>query len=176
MKLCCGCVNDHRCKCAFLMMYIETWLALCTLWGSLVGKREVNNFELISVTFWCHRKNLVWMDEESYNALEIFSSASHPSVFKWTNAGMREGFSIYGLFNRCDSRVGSRYMRYMLHLIFYQYFRPKLWLFWHPWLQKRLSGGGLVFHSWSAWSWMFLLSLVEPLLVTPLVESFIKGK
>ncbi|XP_065207339.1 mutS protein homolog 5-like [Planococcus citri] len=62
-------------------------------------------------------ENLVWIDQESYNALEIFTSKLHSSSSsnKWSaDLEMKEGFSIYGLFNRCSSKIGAQYMRVLL--------------------------------------------------------------
>lgn len=57
------------------------------------------------------RDSLVWIDEETYNALEIFSSNSHSAVYKMANMNSKDGFSIHALFNRCSSPISSRYMR-----------------------------------------------------------------
>ncbi|KAK7571079.1 hypothetical protein V9T40_014683 [Parthenolecanium corni] len=58
--------------------------------------------------------SLVWIDEETYNALEIFSSNSHSTVYRMANMNSKDGFSIHALFNRCWSPISSRYMRILL--------------------------------------------------------------
>ncbi|KAL1431566.1 hypothetical protein MTO96_014082 [Rhipicephalus appendiculatus] len=42
--------------------------------------------------------------------LQIFKEEWHPSVYKFGIAG-KEGLSLFGLFNRCRSKVGSRELR-----------------------------------------------------------------
>ncbi|KAE8753179.1 hypothetical protein FOCC_FOCC000102 [Frankliniella occidentalis] len=53
----------------------------------------------------------VWINYETYRALQIFTHTAHPSLFKWTSDAHKEGLSIFGLFNRCSSKLGSKFMR-----------------------------------------------------------------
>ncbi|CAG2069493.1 unnamed protein product [Timema podura] len=56
--------------------------------------------------------DIVTVDAETYEALQIFSQRMHPSSFKmWTPGSSREGLSIYGLFNRCKSQLGGKFMK-----------------------------------------------------------------
>ncbi|XP_063241372.1 mutS protein homolog 5-like [Bacillus rossius redtenbacheri] len=58
--------------------------------------------------------DIVTMDAETYEALQVFSHKMHPSCFKmWSPSSDKEGLSVYGLFNRCRSRVGSNFMKVM---------------------------------------------------------------
>ncbi|KAK3927533.1 MutS protein-like protein 5 [Frankliniella fusca] len=53
----------------------------------------------------------VWINYETYRALQIFTHTAHPSLFKWTPDAHKEGLSIFGLFNRCCSKLGTKFMR-----------------------------------------------------------------
>lgn len=59
------------------------------------------------------REDIVMMDAETYEALQIFNKLSHPSNFKAGVPGSnKEGLSIYGIFNRCKTIIGSQFMRF----------------------------------------------------------------
>lgn len=72
--------------------------------------RDISS-DYVSVGILYVRDSLVWIDEETYNALEIFSSNSHSTVYRMANMNSKDGFSIHALFNRCWSPISSRYMR-----------------------------------------------------------------
>jgi hypothetical protein len=58
------------------------------------------------------REDIVMMNHETYEALQIFSQLAHPSSFKRGARGSyREGLSVYGIFNRCKSQLGCKFMR-----------------------------------------------------------------
>ncbi|XP_075215249.1 mutS protein homolog 5-like [Lycorma delicatula] len=57
--------------------------------------------------------NLVWIDNESLKALQIFTPTLHPSPYKWKEQ-VGEGLSILTLFNRCSSFLGSKRLRVLL--------------------------------------------------------------
>ncbi|GLG95196.1 DNA mismatch repair protein spellchecker 1 [Gryllus bimaculatus] len=60
-------------------------------------------------------ENLVNMDTETFRALKIFNQISHPSNFmKGLVSSNKEGLSIFGIFNRCKTVAGSKFMRVML--------------------------------------------------------------
>ncbi|XP_046687922.1 mutS protein homolog 5-like [Homalodisca vitripennis] len=59
-------------------------------------------------------KNLVWIDEETIRALQIFAPMAHPSSYKWFPGASKEGLSVFSLLNRCHSTAGAKYMRVML--------------------------------------------------------------
>lgn len=48
------------------------------------------------------------MDDTTYEALKLFSSSRHPSAFKQeVRVKNREGFSVFGLLNKCSSKIGA---------------------------------------------------------------------
>ncbi|KAK7886781.1 hypothetical protein WMY93_026402 [Mugilogobius chulae] len=55
-------------------------------------------------------KGIVKIDSDTYSVLQIFKSELHPSVYK-LNSGEKEGFSLYGILNRCRCKFGSRLLR-----------------------------------------------------------------
>ncbi|XP_072317396.1 mutS protein homolog 5 [Eucyclogobius newberryi] len=55
-------------------------------------------------------KGVVKIDSDTYSILQIFKSELHPSVYK-LNSGEKEGFSLYGILNRCRCKFGSRLLR-----------------------------------------------------------------
>ncbi len=70
---------------------------------------NVTNF--ITLVF-LYRENLVNMDSETFRALKIFNQISHPSNFmKGLVSSNKEGLSVFGIFNRCKTIAGSKFMR-----------------------------------------------------------------
>ncbi|TRY93340.1 hypothetical protein DNTS_007724 [Danionella cerebrum] len=59
-------------------------------------------------------RDVVYVDQDTYSALQIFKSEIHPSVLK-LQTGEKEGLSLYGVLNRCGSKYGSRLLRQWLH-------------------------------------------------------------
>jgi hypothetical protein len=58
------------------------------------------------------RDNIVMINRETYEALQIFSQVAHPSSFKrGVRGSYKEGLSVYGIFNRCKSQLGCKFMR-----------------------------------------------------------------
>ncbi|XP_049816489.1 mutS protein homolog 5-like [Schistocerca nitens] len=59
-------------------------------------------------------QDIVMIDADSYEALQVFNQLSHPSNFKaGTPGSSKEGLSIFGIFNRCKTTMGSHLMRTM---------------------------------------------------------------
>ncbi|XP_078502157.1 mutS protein homolog 5 isoform X3 [Lissotriton helveticus] len=54
--------------------------------------------------------DIVNMDQDTYCVLQIFKTEAHPSVYKMTS-GLKEGFSLFGIMNRCRSKWGEKLMR-----------------------------------------------------------------
>ncbi|XP_067307717.1 mutS protein homolog 5 isoform X2 [Pseudorasbora parva] len=59
-------------------------------------------------------KDVVYIDRDTYSALQIFKSELHPSVFK-LQSGEKEGLSLYGVLNCCRSKFGSLLLRQWFH-------------------------------------------------------------
>uniref|UniRef100_A0A8C1N3N5 MutS protein homolog 5 n=1 Tax=Cyprinus carpio TaxID=7962 RepID=A0A8C1N3N5_CYPCA len=64
--------------------------------------------------FLTYTKDVVYIDRDTYSALQIFKSELHPSVFK-LHSGEKEGLSLYGVLNRCRSKFGSLLLRQWFH-------------------------------------------------------------
>ncbi|XP_021941355.1 mutS protein homolog 5-like, partial [Zootermopsis nevadensis] len=59
-------------------------------------------------------EDIVMISLETYEALQIFNQVAHPSSFKrGVRGSYREGLSVYGIFNRCKSQLGCKFMRVM---------------------------------------------------------------
>ena len=52
------------------------------------------------------------VSRETVDSLQIFKPESHPSVFK-LGRGFREGLSLFGISDRCRSKVGRAELRYI---------------------------------------------------------------
>ncbi|XP_009279797.1 PREDICTED: mutS protein homolog 5 [Aptenodytes forsteri] len=57
--------------------------------------------------------DIVNMDQDTYCVLQIFKSDIHPSVYK-LSSGLKEGFSLYGILNRCRCKWGEKLLRLWL--------------------------------------------------------------
>ncbi|KFQ75666.1 MutS protein 5, partial [Phaethon lepturus] len=57
--------------------------------------------------------DIVNMDQDTYCVLQIFKSDIHPSVYK-LSSGLKEGFSLYGILNRCKCKWGEKLLRLWL--------------------------------------------------------------
>ncbi|KFP70259.1 MutS protein 5, partial [Acanthisitta chloris] len=53
------------------------------------------------------------MDQDTYCVLQVFKSDIHPSVYK-LSSGLKEGFSLYGILNRCRCKWGEKLLRLWL--------------------------------------------------------------
>ncbi|XP_016409873.1 mutS protein homolog 5 [Sinocyclocheilus rhinocerous] len=62
----------------------------------------------------CTLKDVVYIDRDIYSAVQIFKSELRPSVFK-LQSGEKEGLSLYGVLNRCQSKFGSLLLRQWFH-------------------------------------------------------------
>ncbi|KAM9323901.1 mutS protein homolog 5 [Gastrophryne carolinensis] len=54
--------------------------------------------------------DIVDVDQDTFSVLQIFKSEAHPSVYKMSS-GVKEGLSLFGLLNRCQSKWGENSMR-----------------------------------------------------------------
>ncbi|KAJ4450534.1 hypothetical protein ANN_01961, partial [Periplaneta americana] len=55
--------------------------------------------------------DMVMINSVTYEALQIFNKVAHPSSFKRGVPGSyKEGLSVYSIFNRCKSQLGSKCM------------------------------------------------------------------
>ncbi|XP_018416134.1 PREDICTED: mutS protein homolog 5 [Nanorana parkeri] len=54
--------------------------------------------------------DIVDMEPDTFSVLQIFKSEAHPSVYKMSSGG-KEGLSLFGLLNRCQSKWGESCMR-----------------------------------------------------------------
>ncbi|XP_075042697.1 mutS protein homolog 5 isoform X2 [Mixophyes fleayi] len=50
------------------------------------------------------------MDRDTFSVLQIFKSEAHPSVYKMCSS-VKEGLSLFGLLNRCQSKWGENILR-----------------------------------------------------------------
>lgn len=54
----------------------------------------------------------VLIDKDTLSGLHVFFLQQHPSGFKiGTEGGLKEGFSLYSIMNRCYSKIGGKYLR-----------------------------------------------------------------
>ncbi|XP_071954087.1 mutS protein homolog 5-like isoform X2 [Antedon mediterranea] len=56
-------------------------------------------------------KDTLFLEENTYRALQIFRKELHPSAFKSGGSGAKEGLSLFGILNRTKSIIGSNLMR-----------------------------------------------------------------
>lgn len=56
--------------------------------------------------------DVLTMDENTIKALHIFRDEYHPSVYK-LGSGMKEGLSLFGIFNQCSTPLGAKQLRLM---------------------------------------------------------------
>ncbi|XP_068106499.1 mutS protein homolog 5 isoform X2 [Hyperolius riggenbachi] len=54
--------------------------------------------------------DIVDMDQDTFSVLQIFKSEAHPSAYKMSSS-VKEGLSLFGLLNRCQSKWGESSMR-----------------------------------------------------------------
>ncbi|KAI5738959.1 hypothetical protein M8J77_013235 [Diaphorina citri] len=100
-------LSQERSVCALggLLSFLDKSLARLTL-----GAYECNILALKHLNL----DNILWMDTDTLMNLQIFAPKDHPSSFKWTWNRAKEGFSIFGLFNQCASKLGTRRMRTLM--------------------------------------------------------------
>ena len=53
-------------------------------------------------------KNTIFVDKDSYKALQVFSSVSHPSAYK---VSTREGLSLFGILNQTITNHGNKLLK-----------------------------------------------------------------
>ncbi|XP_033111357.1 mutS protein homolog 5-like [Anneissia japonica] len=56
-------------------------------------------------------KDTLFLEENTYSALQIFQKESHPSAYKSGGSGAKEGLSLFGILNKTKSVIGSNLMR-----------------------------------------------------------------
>lgn len=82
-------------------------------WRMIYNQSDLNPV-IVDLNVFCMQGQLL-MDSVTFDALQIFTSSNHPSGFKKGAAGtFIEGFSIYGLLNKCSSKNGSNELKIML--------------------------------------------------------------
>ncbi|XP_071811397.1 mutS protein homolog 5-like isoform X1 [Apostichopus japonicus] len=60
-------------------------------------------------TFSLH--DVMFLDADTYIALQLFKNESHPSAYKAGGSGAKEGLSLFGILNRTRSMIGTKLMR-----------------------------------------------------------------
>lgn len=82
-------------------------------WRRIYNQSDLNPV-IVDLNVFCMQGQLL-MDSVTFDGLQIFTSSNHPSGFKKGAAGtVIEGFSIYGLLNKCSSLNGSNELKIML--------------------------------------------------------------
>lgn len=82
-------------------------------WRRIYNQCDLNPV-IVDLNVFCMQGQLL-MDSVTFDGLQIFTSSNHPSGFKKGAAGtVIEGFSIYGLLNKCSSMNGSNELKIML--------------------------------------------------------------
>lgn len=71
------------------------------------------NFPIMSLRI-LNMDNIVWLDNNTYESLRIFSEHEHPSTHNWSISAPKEASSIFSLLNRCNSNLGSKYLKNIL--------------------------------------------------------------
>lgn len=83
-----------------LIDYLETNRKILFKFDST--KNLISNLKVTSMDF------QVQIDDTTFEALKIFSANQHPSAFKQeVRVRNREGFSLFGLLNKCNSKIGA---------------------------------------------------------------------
>ncbi|XP_025190786.1 mutS protein homolog 5-like [Melanaphis sacchari] len=95
-------------------------LAVCALGAllhfldtPLIKFNLLTNFTIMSLRI-LNMDNLLWLGISTYESLQIFSAHEHPSIYKWTKTSTKEGPSIFSLLNRCNSVMGSKFLKNIL--------------------------------------------------------------
>lgn len=82
-------------------------------WTKIYSKSDPNPV-IVDLNVFCMQGQLL-MDSVTFDGLQIFTASNHPSGFKQGAAGtVIEGFSVYGLLNKCSSINGSNELKIML--------------------------------------------------------------
>lgn len=92
------------CALGALLFFMDTPLAKLNL---------PTNIKIMSLRI-LNMDNLVWIDDSTYESLQIFSTHEHQSSDKLTQKSTKEGPSIFDLLNRCNSVLGSNYLKIIL--------------------------------------------------------------
>lgn len=71
------------------------------------------NIKIISLRI-LNMDNLVWIDDNTYESLQIFPTHEYQSTSKLTQKSIKESPSIFSLLNRCNSVLGSKYLKIIL--------------------------------------------------------------
>ena len=84
--------------------------------GALIGYMQQTVFKLddgkviVSSVKTLHLESYLKMDKQSFKALQIFSEETHPNVIKGPGRS-KEGFSLFGLFDRTHSQSGRQKLK-----------------------------------------------------------------
>lgn len=99
-----------------LIMYLDkNWNA--------IALESTGQPRFVHVNHVCLR-DVVMVDDNTYNALHIIQPKHHPSLFKFGNAASnQEGMSLFSILNRCQSRPGVQYLRQVSNLDNYTYYQ-----------------------------------------------------
>lgn len=72
-----------------------------------------SNFTIMSLRI-LNMNDVVWLGMSTYESLQIFSAYEHPTAYNWTKNSTKDGPSIFKLLNRCNSILGSKYLKNIL--------------------------------------------------------------
>ncbi|RZF43917.1 hypothetical protein LSTR_LSTR007253 [Laodelphax striatellus] len=94
--------------------FVAAFGGLLNFLGRSIGRLDSHHTSLNPIQA-INENNLVWVDNDSLRALQVFSDIRHPSPYKWNEQqSNKEGVSLLSLFNRCSSSLGSKRMRALL--------------------------------------------------------------
>ena len=92
--------------------------------GALIGYMQQTVFKLddgkviVSTVKTLHLESYLKMDKQSFKALQIFSEETHPNVIKGPGRS-KEGFSLFGLFDRTHSQSGRQKLKEWMLMPYY---------------------------------------------------------
>lgn len=92
--------------------------------GALIGYMQQTVFKLddgkviVSSVKTLHLESYLKMDKQSFKALQIFSEETHPNVIKGPGRS-KEGFSLFGLFDRTHSQSGRQKLKEWMLMPYY---------------------------------------------------------
>lgn len=92
------------CALGALLFFMDTPLAKLNL---------PTNIKIMSLRI-LNMDNLVWIDDSTYESLQIFSTREHQPSNKFTQKSSKESLSILKVLNRCNSVLGSNYLKIIL--------------------------------------------------------------
>lgn len=70
-----------------------------------------------------YRRDVVMIDDDTYEALNIIHAKYHPSLFKCGDAtSKKQNSSLFMLLNRCQSQSGAKFLWQVVVMILSLYF------------------------------------------------------